>query len=1145
MTGQSAVTPNTPATGQPTIAGTLETGETLTAATSSISDDNGLANAAFAYQWIHTATDSEAYIPAATASSYLLSSDDLGHSIKVRVTFTDDDGYTERLTSSATALVVMPANVAATGQPTIRGTAEVGETLTAATSAISDSNGLTNTVFSHQWVRSANDSDNDITNATSSTYVVTNADVDKAIKVRVSFTDDDEYSETLTSNATTSVPVPAPVIVPPEEPQIAQAAGDAEVPDYWNLIPTGKGLGDRFRLIFLSSTERNATSSSINTYNTWIQTRAAAGHTALTDYSSLFKAVGCTDSQSARNNTSTTFTNSNKGVPIYWVNGNKVADDYEDFYDESWDDEANDKNESGTNGPDTSDVDNYPVTGCDHDGTKAGGSGVQSRALGSGGSVRLARPNDSGSDNGPLSSINNISAGSRPMYGLSPVFIVVELSDDAKLSTLVIEGATNGESISLSPAFTANRGNYTATVPNNIDAVSLTATKNESNATVAITNDDDTNTKNQAELDLIVGDTTLTVTVTAQDGSTKTYTITVTRSVAITLVSNTGQTLGNVAASIQSQPFTTGSHLYGYTLTSVNVGIQGNVGLAITQLFQIVPNKGNGQPNLSDPTKFITLTSPASTRQDKIHTFAAPADTKLAANTTYHLLLVNDTGGLPGNIHLVSSQDEDQGGAPSWSIGNTRYWKASTSESWSTSSSTIVRMQINGLNALPSTDATLSGLAMEDATGAETITLSPAFDEDTLTYTAAVANGIHAVTLTATKNHSGAMIAITDDDDANTKNEADLDLSVGANTLTVTVTAEDTSVTETYTITVTRAQDPTVPPTVLPTWSLVPSGLSEGDQFRLLFLSAIRRNGSSSDIADYNTFVQERAAAGHTDIQTYSNRFTAVGCTEAVDARDNTGTTYTNANKGAPIYWLNGNKVADDYEDFYDGDWDDEAAGKNELGTAAYDILQIGNRPLTGCSDDGTEKVTGTDSSALGNGGDVTVARPNSSGTGDGPLSSGQKIDKTYTRPMYALSQVFTVTAPADCPTDATWCTTMGLQTHRRVVADFLPAAWAGRVHQRRLSFQYPLAPQIGIRPKVGLVGKEYLGTTASGRRSQRGVLHHEGFPPYRVRLDQPLLGAFQHKPQPVQIVQATAPAQRQPEVVRHKLPHRLPVPVG
>ena len=38
-------------------------------------------------------------------------------------------------------------------------------------------------------------------------------------------------------------------------------------------------------------------------------------------------------------------------MPIYWLNGAKAADQYEDFYDGSWDDEANDKNESGTNAP--------------------------------------------------------------------------------------------------------------------------------------------------------------------------------------------------------------------------------------------------------------------------------------------------------------------------------------------------------------------------------------------------------------------------------------------------------------------------------------------------------------------------------------------------------------------------------------------------------------------------------------------------------------------------------------------------------------------------------------------------------------------------------------------------------------------------
>ena len=109
---------------------------------------------------------------------------------------------------------------------------------------------------------------------------------------------------------------------------------------------------------------------------------------------------------------------------------------------------------------------------------------------------------------------------------------------------------------------------------------------------------------------------------------------------------------------------------------------------------------------------------------------------------------------------------------------------------------------------------------------------------------------------------------------------------------------------------------------VLDTWSLVPTGLTTGDQFRLMFLSSVKRDGSSSDIADYNTFVQDRAAAGHSDIQAYSDGFTVVGCTAAVYARNNTATNFTSNDKGVPIYWLGGNKAADDYEDFYDGSWD-------------------------------------------------------------------------------------------------------------------------------------------------------------------------------------------------------------------------------
>ncbi len=123
-----------------------------------------------------------------------------------------------------------------------------------------------------------------------------------------------------------------------------------------------------------------------------------------------------------------------------------------------------------------------------------------------------------------------------------------------------------------------------------------------------------------------------------------------------------------------------------------------------------------------------------------------------------------------------------------------------------------------------------------------------------------------------------------------------------------------------------------------------------------------------------------------------------------------------------------------------------------------------------------------------------------------------------------------------------------GFQTHRRVVADFLTPARAGGVHQRRFSLQRPLPPQIGIRLKVGLVDEEYLASCPSRRRRQRPILPHERFPTRRVRFHQPLPGTLQHKPQPMQVVQIRlrrTPAQWQPKALLHKLPHRLPVPVG
>ena len=121
---------------------------------------------------------------------------------------TDDANNEETLTSAATDAVAAASqpNNPATGAPAISGTAQVGETLTADTSGIADADGLDNAAFSHQWLADGID----ISGATGSTYTLIDSDEGKAIKVRVSFTDDGGNDETLTSAATAAVTAPEP-----------------------------------------------------------------------------------------------------------------------------------------------------------------------------------------------------------------------------------------------------------------------------------------------------------------------------------------------------------------------------------------------------------------------------------------------------------------------------------------------------------------------------------------------------------------------------------------------------------------------------------------------------------------------------------------------------------------------------------------------------------------------------------------------------------------------------------------------------------------------------------------------------------------------------------------------------------------------
>ena len=338
VANETPAPPNRPATGAPSISGKALAGETLTAETYWIADEDGLDNVSYLYQWIARDGTTDTDIEYETAPTYELSGDDVGKTIKVRVTFTDDLGNEETLTSvptgeasdaaehspeqssawSATltvgsdgtnvgydlftglgsvssrkfwvgdpttshtigslyeddggrlsfvvnspvptsfmltvgelqfesqdaegtkshvafvyswprgdlrwsvgeqvevnlvlseSSVSAEPNAAATGALTITGTPQVGETLTADTSAIVDADGLTNVSYGYQWLANDGTTDTDIAGKTDSTYILATTDVGKTVKVKVSFTDDADNHETLTSEATEAVAATVP-----------------------------------------------------------------------------------------------------------------------------------------------------------------------------------------------------------------------------------------------------------------------------------------------------------------------------------------------------------------------------------------------------------------------------------------------------------------------------------------------------------------------------------------------------------------------------------------------------------------------------------------------------------------------------------------------------------------------------------------------------------------------------------------------------------------------------------------------------------------------------------------------------------------------------------------------------------------------
>ena len=249
----------------PTITGTAQQGQILTASTGGWSNDP----TSYAYQWesCNATTCSDV---GTNSNAYMVAATDVGNKIEVAVTAINTGGDSTPATSAPTGTVIALAPVN-TGVPTISGTAQQGLTLTAGTGTWTN----TPTSYAYQWESCSGTTCTAISGATGSTYVVASTDVTKTIEVEVTATNTGGTSAPATSLPTATVVPPAPteIYAPGISGTFVQGDVLTEEPAGWNNGPTSYA----YEWLRCDSTGSNCAAIAGATANTYTLTAADVG----------------------------------------------------------------------------------------------------------------------------------------------------------------------------------------------------------------------------------------------------------------------------------------------------------------------------------------------------------------------------------------------------------------------------------------------------------------------------------------------------------------------------------------------------------------------------------------------------------------------------------------------------------------------------------------------------------------------------------------------------------------------------------------------------------------------------------------------------------------------------------------------------
>ena len=239
----------------PSISGTVKVGQTLTCDPGTWANDDPSVPT-YSYQW---KADGVA-ISGATNSTFVLTNTQHGAAITCTVTATDVDGSTDATTSATSAVVYAdPVNTAA---PSITGTAQVGQTLSCSTGTWSGSS----ITYSYQWKAGGTN----ISGATSSTFVPTNAEHGATITCTVTATNDGGNASA-TSSATAACVYAAPTNS--AIPTISGTATEGQTLTAGNGTWAGSGIAYSYQW------KRGGTNISGATASTYVLQSADVGST--------------------------------------------------------------------------------------------------------------------------------------------------------------------------------------------------------------------------------------------------------------------------------------------------------------------------------------------------------------------------------------------------------------------------------------------------------------------------------------------------------------------------------------------------------------------------------------------------------------------------------------------------------------------------------------------------------------------------------------------------------------------------------------------------------------------------------------------------------------------------------------------------